>query len=281
MRYKPIRTIKFWGGLVLSLIVFGFCFWGINFALTQEDVGLKIVLVLPVIVFTLLFIVMYYGAFTTYYVLNEQGLLINWAFRHIFIPWDEINHVTIVSGDANLFPVFAFSWPGFQVGQYASRGLGAVQMYAGENGGSFIYLETNRGMFGIIPKDLFPLAQEVVLRSNANELEISDMDAIEPEVKGYSLKNDLLYQVMYKLNIFVFLVFALVLAWLFPHSNADNFIIIFLLLALGLLFFCTSIASRVYQFTQNGGYVLLLINFAATVAFFVLSLRQVWAGGGV
>jgi hypothetical protein len=101
------------------------------------------------------------------------------------------------------------------------------------------------------------------------------MDEMPVEQKGKRMQDDRFYKLYYRLNIFFLAAFALYVAIFCPGSEASPFIILLLLLAIALFFFNMSNAARLYQFSQQGGYITLLISLFVTGVFLILAISEI------
>ncbi len=273
LRVKAKPTKAFWLGLLFGTIVFTLVFWGIDFSLGPGDEALKVALVLPAYLFAGIFIVLLVGSFSLHYRIQDDTLLICWGLLKIRIPLNEINEVIKVSGKSNLYSILGASWPGYMVGLYSAKGLGATKMYATQTHQGFVYLKTNRGFFGITPSD--DALIDRIAEETEKEITVIDMDKMPAEIKGRSMQDDGFYRLLYILNILLLLAFAIYLAICFPGSGAPPFIILLLVLAVALFFFNIGNAGRLYQFSEMGGYTLLVIGLAVTGLFLILALSEI------
>lgn len=274
MKYKIAKKNGIWLGSIIGLSIIIFCIWGINFSLTAKDATLKTLLLIPAFVFLGVFIVAVFSGFTMQYHIDNEGIKIRWGLRQKYITWEDINEVIKVKGKTNLFSIFGISWPGYTVGLYNIRGLGPVRMYATDTQKGFLYLKTAKGFYGLTPENIEETAQFIAEKSG-KEIQYVDMDIMPEETKGKVLADDNSYRLLYILNIILLLAFALYLAIFFPGSGASRFIILLLVLAIGLFFFNTSNAARLFQFSPNGGYALLMLGLIVTGTFFILSLVEI------
>jgi hypothetical protein len=271
VRAKPSNA--FWLGLLFGTIVFTIVFWGIDYSLGTGDEALKVALVLPAYFFAGIFIVLLVGSYALDYRIKDGNLLICWGFRTIKIPLSEINEVIKVTGKSNLYSILGVSWPGYMVGLYTAKGLGPVKMYATQPYQGFVYLKTNRGFFGLTPTNNALIDR--IAEETDKEITYINMDAIPPEIKGRSILDDGFYRLLYILNILLLVAFAVYLAVFFPGSGAPPFIVLLLVLAVALFFFNIGNAGRLYQFSEMGGYTLLVIGLAVTGIFLILALSEI------
>lgn len=274
MKYTMQKSAGFWLGSITGLFILGFCFWGINFSLGESDPTLKILLLIPAFVFLGIFIVAVLSGITMHYHIDDNGIRIRWGIRKIHIMWEDIENVIKVEGKSNLFSIFGISWPGYVVGLYNAKGLGTVRMYATHPENGFLYLKTNHGFYGITPRN-YAEAAKFIAQKAKKEIEYVNMNNMPEEVRGKVASEDRSYKLLYILNIIFLLMFALYLAIFFAGSGAPRFIILLLVLAVGLFFFNTSNASRLFQFNPNGGYALLILGIIVTGTFFILSLVEI------
>ncbi|NLB88819.1 MAG: hypothetical protein GX790_06270 [Syntrophomonadaceae bacterium] len=273
MKVKPKKTYGALWGLLFGIAIFSFCIWGVNFALGDEDKALKIMLEFPIYLFLGLFVLLLIGGFNNYYVIDEKDIKIKWGFSTITIPWENVKGVVNVEGSSNLFSIFGVSWPGFIVGLYSVKGLGTAKMFGTDATKGFLYLKTDKGYYGITPENK-ELASMIAQKCSL-EVETVNMNELSEEVKGKSLMEDNFYRLLYTLNIIFIVGFALYLALFFPGSGAPNFVVLLLVLAIGLFFFNISNAARLFQFSDTGGYVLLLLGIAITGIFWILSFSEI------
>ena len=271
VRAKP--TNAFWLGLLFGTVVFTLVFWGIDYSLGPGDEALRVALVLPAYLFAGIFIVLLVGSYAMDYRIKDDNLLICWGVRTIKIPLNEINEIIKVKGKSNLYSILGASWPGYMVGLYSAKGLGPVKMYATQPQQGFVYLKTNRGFFGLTPSN--DALIDRIAEETEKEITFVDMDKMPAEIRGRSMQDDGFYRLLYILNILLLLAFAVYLAVFFPGSGAPPFIILLLVLAVALFFFNISNAGRLYQFSEMGGYTLLVIGLAVTGMFLILALSEI------
>jgi hypothetical protein len=263
----------FWLGLVFGGIIFGFVFWGIDYSLGPEDEALKLALILPAYFFAGIFVFLLLGSYAIQYQIKNDVLLIKWGFRTIRIPLETINEIIQVTGKSNMFSILGVSWPGYMVGLYQVKGLGPVRMYATQPQQGFVYLKTSRGFFGLTPVNDNLINK--IAECTEKEITVVDMDSMPEEIKGKSMQEDGFYRLLFALNIVLLLVFAAYLAIFFPNSGAPPFVVLLLVLAVALFFFNISNAGRLFQFSEMGGYILLLIGIAVTGIFLILALSEI------
>lgn len=273
MKVKTMPSQAFWLGLSMGALIFGFIFWGIDYSLGPGDEALKMALNLPAYLFAGIFIILLVGAFSLSYKIEEEQLVIYWGIRTIKVPWSEVNEVIKVTGKSNMFSILGASWPGYMVGLYSVKGLGPVRMYATQPYRGFVYLKTNQGFFGLTPAD-DNMIQKIAQRTE-KEIQVIDMDKMPQEIKGKSMQEDGFYRLLFIINVIFLLAFAGYLAIYFPASGAPRFIILLLVLAVALFFFNIGNAGRLYQFSNQGGYILLVIGIAVTGTFLILALSEI------
>lgn len=273
MRYSPKKTNAVLTGLILGAAIFGFVIWGISYSLGPEDQALKMALNIPAYAFLIVFIYLLYGAFTLSYEINETGFTIKWGVRTIQIRWEQITNVIEVKGRSNLFSILGASWPGYMIGLYSAKGIGTVRMYATKPLDGFIYLKTEAGFFGITPENNELI--KILAGKSEKTIETIDMDTMDPELKGKSMQEDRFYNILYKLNVIMLFLFAGYLLAFYPGSGAPPFTILLLVLAVALFFFNIGNASRLYNFSEQGGYILMVVGLAVTGTFFILALSEI------
>lgn len=273
MIVRPVRTIGAWFGLIMGTIVFTFTLWGIGFSLGPEDASLKMLLYIPAFLFIGIFAVLVLGAFTMTYRIKDDNLIIYWGLRSHKIPFSEINEIKQITGRSNLYSILGFSWPGYMIGLYNSKGLGPVRMYATNTYNGYYYIKTNLGLYGITPRK--PEFIEELAKQTGKEIEIIDMEEMPRSQRGQLMCEDGYYKLLYNINIILLAVFALYLAIFFPGSGAPSFVVLLLVLAVALFFFNIGNAARLYHFSDQGGYFLLLLGIAVTGTFIILSLSEI------
>lgn len=273
MKIKTKKSYGAWLGLVLGTIIFGFCIWGVNFALADGDKTLKVMIEILIYLFLGIFLIIIIGAFNTYYILDDSEIKIKWGFRKTIIPLENILGIMEVKGKSNYFSIFGVSWPGYIAGLYNIKGLGTAKIYGTDISEGFLYLKTSSGYYGLTPRNN-NLSQDIAIKIN-QDIEYLDMDELPLEKKGKGLMEDRFYKLMFYMNIFFLLAFALYLVIFFPGSGAPNAVILLLVLAIGLFFFNISNAARLYQFSDTGGFILLVLGVAITGIFIILSLFEI------
>lgn len=273
MKIKAVPSKGFWLGLIMGGVIFGFVFWGINYSLGPGDEALKMALILPAYFFAGVFIFLLIGSFNLRYQIEDDHLLIYWGIRTTKVLFSEVNEVIQVNGRANLFSILGASWPGYMVGLYSAKGLGPVRMYATHPYQGFVYLKTNVGFFGLTPAD--DTLVKTIAQRTEKDIAIVDMDKMPEETKGKSMQTDRFYRLLFTLNIVFLLAFAVYLAAFFPGSGAPPFVVLLLVLAVALFFFNIGNAGRLYQFSEMGGYILLIIGLAVTGIFLILALSEI------
>lgn len=273
MIFKPMRAYGPWIGSLLGAAIFGFVFWGIGYSLGTADQALKVALLAPAYLFAGVFVILLVGSFTLIYRIEGDNLIIRSGLRNITVPLTEVNDIIKVTGSSNMFSILGASWPGYMVGLYSVKGLGPVRMYATRPQQGFVYLKTNCGFFGLTPMDDSFI--ETIAQRTEKEIQTVDMDQMSEEVKGKSMQKDNFYRLLYAINVTFLIVFSTYLAIFFPGSGAPRFIILLLVLAVALFFFNIGNAGRLYQFSNQGGYVLLVIGIAVTGTFLILALSEI------
>ncbi|WP_061215068.1 PH domain-containing protein [Syntrophomonas wolfei] len=273
MAYKSNNAWGLFFGLLMGVFVFGFSFWGIDYSLGADDRTLKIMLYIPAYLFLAIYLFLIVGLINMGYRIEEAGLTIKWGLYSITIPWSEINEVLQVEGKSNIFSLLGASWPGYMIGLCSVKGLGPVRMFATTPQKGFIYLKTARGFYGLTPADN-EMIKAIAVKAN-KEVQMVDMNEMPEETKGKSIQEDRFYKILFNLNLICLLLFAACLAIFFPGSGAPPSIILLLVLAVALFFFGIGNAGRLYQFSEQGGYILLLLALAVTGIFFILSLAEI------
>lgn len=273
MNFEASKSKGFIVGLSMGVLIFGFIIWGIGFSLTNNDRALKLLLYIPTYLFLILYTYLLLGATNLRYILLDNRMVINWGTRKIQIKWDEITEIIKVEGKSNMFSILGISWPGYMIGLYSAKGLGLARMYATNPHQGFIYLKTEKGLFGITPENA-DLAELIAEKTN-KPVETVKMDLIDKDVKGTSLQDDFFYRLLLKLNIIMLLAFGIYMGVFFPGSGAPRFIVLLLVLGVALFFFNISNAGKLFQFSDTGGYILLLIGLAVTGTFFILALSEI------
>ncbi len=273
MEFRAKKSNGSWFGLLLSIVMFGFFIWGINFSLGPEDMALAIMLYIPVYLFIGIFVVLLWGSFTLKYTCDEDQLIINWGFIKAKIPWNEIETIENIKGKINYYSILGMSWPGFIAGLYSARGLGYVKMYGSDNSEGFLLLRTNLGLYGLTPDS--PELAAMIAAKAGKSVDIINMDEMPPEKKGVDLHADGFYKLLMRINVVFIALYGLYLLIFFPSSGAPPFIILLLILAIALFFFTLGNAARLYQFSTTGGYVMLMVGIAVTGIFFILSLSEI------
>lgn len=263
-------------GILMGLVVFGFCFWGIGYSLSPEDTTLKVLLYIPAYLFLFIYVFLLLSAFNLGYRIEDDGLVITWGLRRIHIGWQEIENIIKVEGKSNLYSLFGMSWPGYMVGLYAAKGMGVARMYATNPWNGFIYIKTSKGFYGITPvEEEFDSMLQSIADKSQKDIEHLDMDAMDPEIKGENMQDDNFYRLLFRLNVIFLVIFALYLAIFYPGSGAPPFTILLLVLAVALFFFNIGNAGRLYQFSSTGGIILLVISVAVTGLFLILALSEI------
>ncbi|MEN6325943.1 MAG: PH domain-containing protein [Syntrophomonas sp.] len=273
MDFSPKKTSGIIYGLIMGLVIFGFCFWGIGFSLGPDDRTLKIMLYIPAYLFLFIYLILITGLLNMSYRVEEDGLVIKWGIARIKIAWDEIKNINRIAGKSNMSSLFGSSWHGYMIGLYTINGVGAVRMFATFPEKGFIYLKTSRGFYGLTPAD--PKLIDIISEKSGIYIDTVDMDEMDPEIKGKSMQDDDFYRILLSLNIFFLGLFAAYLAIFFPGSGAPPFVVLLLVLAVALFFFSIGNAGRLYQFSQTGGYMLLALGLAVTGIFLILSLSEI------
>lgn len=273
MKYKSKKSQGALVGLIMGILIFGFSFWGIGFSLGPEDKALKLLLYIPAFLFLFIYIILLMGSFNLHYLVQKNRLALKWGLISAHIPWTDINQLIKVEGESNLFSILGASWPGYMVGLYSAKGLGPVKMYTTKPYEGFVCIKSNKGFWGLTPED-DSLIEEIASKTG-KEIETVDMNQMPEEIKGKSMKEDGFYKLLFILNLVFLLFFSVYLAVFFPGSTAPNFIVLLLVLAVALFFFNIGNAGRLYQFSTQGAYFLLLIGIAVTGIFLILSLGEI------
>jgi hypothetical protein len=273
LNYKTRKPSGAFFGTVVGFLVIGSFYWAIEYSLGKDDIALKNLLEIPGLLLAIGYIFLLIGAINLRYQSNDKGITIIWGCKRIFIPFEEIQQITIVKGKSNFFSVFGVSWPGYMIGTYSVNGLGTVKMYATQPHQGFICLKTGRGAFGITPAD-DQMANHIAAQAQI-QVNILDMDEMDPEKRGQLLQEDNFYQLLLRLNIIVLAIYLFYLGIFFPGSGAPRLLILLPVLAAGLFLFNLFNAARLYIFTSQGSYFLLVLSIAVTGIFFILSLGEI------
>jgi len=277
MFFKLQKTSGILFALIMGIIIFGFIFWGINYSLGEPKFAtLRLMLVIPAYLFLAVYAYLFLSSLNMAYKAEDDGLHIRWGIRKIKIPWNEVEHVIHVKGKSNLYSVFGTSWPGHMIGLHIVKGLGSVRMYATHPLKGFVYLKSSSGFYGLTPteKDL-PAMLDTLSQKTGHTVKVVDMDLMDPEIKGECMSDDPFYKILFWLNIVFLAIFAGYLGMFYPGSGVPHFVILLLVLAVALFFFSMSNAGRLYQFSANGGYILLVIGIAVTGIFMILALSEI------
>jgi hypothetical protein len=95
------------------------------------------------------------------YVLDNDKLVINWAFNHKKIPFDSITGFQRIVGTSS-FKVVGASWPGFHLGSFSNpAGKGMVNMYGTRIWGEMLLLRTKWEVIGITPENVDEFLDEL------------------------------------------------------------------------------------------------------------------------
>lgn len=277
MEYRTRKSYAPWIGLFMGGLIFSFCIWGIGYSLGRpEDLTLKVMLYIPVILVLVGFIFFLIGSFNQAYTIEEKQLVIHWGLTSMKVPWEEISELKEIKGESNLYAIFGARWAGYIAGLYQVKGLGPVRMFGTRHQEGFIYVKSGKGFFGLTPED--PNFINEIARKAGKEIEVLNMGEISEEVKGKSPIKDSFYKLLLRLNIGFLLCYAVYLGIFFPWSSADpmyKIIILLLVLAVCLFFFTLGNANRLYHFSPNGGYFLLVLGIMVTGIFIIISVAEI------
>ena len=273
-RAKPGKGV--WLTVFVVVAAFALALWGIEYSLDPEDRVLKIMLLAPTYLFMAIFAFLAVGAFNLSYRVGEKGLSLQWGAYTKVVPWKEITHVIKVVGKCNLCSIIGADWPGYQVGIYIAKGLGPIRLYATYPDEGFIYIKSNVGFFGITPPaEMYEEMLQYIAQHAGKEIEVIDMDEIPEELKGQSEKDDYTFRLLKSINVWMMLAYGIYLLVFFPGSGAPKLVILLLVLAIGLFFFNTSNAARLYQFSPGGGYAILALGIMVNGIFFIVSFGEI------
>ncbi|HCF50165.1 MAG TPA: hypothetical protein DER60_07780 [Syntrophomonas sp.] len=273
-RAKPGKGV--WLTVFVVVAAFALALWGIEYSLDPEDRVLKIMLLAPTYLFMAIFAFLAVGAFNLSYRVGEKGLSLQWGAYTKVVPWKEITHVIKVVGKCNLCSIIGADWPGYQVGIYIAKGLGPIRLYATYPDEGFIYIKSNVGFFGITPPaEMYEEMLQYIAQHAGKEIEVIDMDEIPEELKGQSEKDDYTFRLLKSINVWMLLAYGIYLLVFFPGSGAPKLVILLLVLAIGLFFFNTSNAARLYQFSPGGGYAILALGIMVNGIFFIVSFGEI------
>ncbi|MDD3024684.1 MAG: PH domain-containing protein, partial [Syntrophomonadaceae bacterium] len=214
MEFNPKKANGIFFGLLMGVVVFGFCFWGIDFSLGPNDRTLKIMLYIPAYLFLFIYLILITGLLNMSYRVEQDGLIIKWGIVRIKIAWDEIQSINKIVGKSNMSSLFGSSWPGYMVGLYSVNGVGAARMFATFPQQGFIYIKTTRGFYGLTPADSKFI--DVLSEKSKIFIDTIDMEEMDPEIMGKSMQDDSFYRILLGLNIFFLGLFAAYLAIFFP-----------------------------------------------------------------
>lgn len=277
MEYRTKRSIAPWIGLVMGGLIFSFCIWGIGYSLERpEDLTLKVMLYIPVILVLVGFIFFLIGSFNQAYTIEEKQLVIHWGLTSMKVPWEDVSEIKEIRGESNLYAIFGASWAGYIAGLYQVKGIGPVRMFGTRYRDGFVYVKSNKGFFGLTPEDSNFVNE--IARKSGKEVEIVNMDELSEEIKGQSPLKDGFYKMLLRLNVGFLLCYAVYLAIFYPWTGVDptsRIIILLLVLAVCLFFFTLGNANRLYHFSPNGGYFLLVLGILVTGIFLILSVSEI------
>lgn len=277
MELKPRNSLGSWYGLIVGVIIFGVCLWGIDFSLSEEkDLVLKLMLLIPAYLFLIIYVLFLLAAFTLKYAANDKGLYIKAGIRQLFIPYKDINEIINVTGSTNIFSIIGANWPGFKIGLFNVRGIGPMRLYSTKLDNGFLYIKSNQGLIGITPRDdKYQDLLKVLQEKTGIEPTTFDLNQVPEEEKGKNVREDNFYNLLLKINLFIMLAYGVYLAAFFPGSSAPRFLMLLPVLAIALLVFNIGNAQRLYQFSSGGGYALLALSILVTGIFFILSLGEI------
>lgn len=276
MEYRAKPSVGVWFTVIVIIAAFILALWGINYSLGPEDKALKIMLLAPTYLFMLVFAFLAAGAFNLTYKTTDKGLILRWGAYTKVVPWKEITHVIKVVGKCNLCSIIGADWPGYQVGMYLAKGIGPIRLYATNPDKGFIYIKSNVGFFGITPPaQMYEEMLQNIADHAHKEIEVINIDELPEEVRGESEKNDYTYRLLKSINVWMLLAYIIYLLVFFPGSGAPKLIVLLLVLAVGLFFFNTSNAARLYQFSAGGGYAILALGIIVNGIFFIVSFGEI------
>ncbi len=277
MEFKLRKMPGILFALVAGGLIFVFSFWGINFSLQEPQFHtLRLMMLIPAYLLLAIFGYLFLSSLNMGYRIEDDGLHIRWGIRSIVIPWNEIEALVNVKGRSNLYSIFGASWPGYMIGLYMARGIGSVRMYATYPWQGFIYVKSSKGFFGLTPvSEDYQKMLDIIASKSGKDIEVVDMDKLDPEIKGEDMYADSFYRIIYRLNLAFLIIFALYLAIFFPGSGAPPFTVLLLVLAVALFFFNMGNAGRLFQFSGTGAHILLIIGIAVTGIFMILALSEI------
>lgn len=274
MDYPVKKSHGFIVGILIGLAIFGFIIWGIGYSLGPDgDKTLKLMLYIPAYLFLAMYCYILIGAFNMGYRVEEERLVIYWGMRQLHIKWQDVNEIIQVKGKSNLFSILGASWPGYMIGLYSARGLGSIRMYATRPEEGFIYLKTGQGFYGITPDN--PDLINVIKEKAQKPIKTLDMNKLTEQEKGKGLQEDSFYRILYRLNVIFLILFALYIAVFYPGSDAPTLVVLLLVLAVALFFFNVGNAGRLFVYSDQGGYLMLVMGLIVTGIFMVLSLSKI------
>lgn len=273
MTYKTIKSFGALYGLVFGILAFGFTIWGIGYSLNEADKVLKILLYIPTYLFMVVYIYLVLGAFRLNYMVNDDGFVLTWGVAKKHIAWEDFDEITDIKGHGNLFPFLAMAWPGYIVGLYQLKGVGPVRMYGTRAINGFLYIKTKRGFLGLTPRDA-SMAQAIAEKTRL-EIKTINMDEMPIEEKGKDMHADRFFNLYHRLNLVFLAILFIYVAIFFPGSGAPKMIILLLVLAMDLFFFNLANAKRLYQFSPQGGYSMLILGLAVTGIFMILAISEI------
>lgn len=271
MTAKPIKSSGFWVGLLVGVLFFGTFIWGVNFSLGPDQNLLRILLLIPAILILILYFYLMFGLVTMRYEVNDQELILHWALTHRKVKLEDIVEIVLITGPMNIVNFLGASWPGYIVGTYELRGVATTKFF-GTDTREIVVIKTHDAFYAITPTADF--LDEFSLRADM-PVEHLDMFDVDKEIIGKIVNEDLIYMIMYGLNIVLIFALAAYLAIFFPGSGADK--IVFLLLSLGVGIFAFNMvnASRLYSYVSVGAYMLWLVQLTINLAFLVIAVKTV------
>ncbi len=152
--YKPTPGKGFaWGiGLVAFMVLITGLPVIINLASGKPNPGFLSVIGLILIFITAMAVYFAWAAKNMEYVLDENGLIIKWAFNKKIIPLENIKGVRRTVGTSSM-KVIGASWPGFHLGSFTDpSGRGSVNLFATRLWGDILLIRTKWEILGITPE---------------------------------------------------------------------------------------------------------------------------------
>lgn len=289
--YKPVRNKGFAWGIALSIFVVLVTAVPVAISLASGKPNPGFITAMGLV---FVFVTAMVGYFTwasrnMEYILDENGLVIKWAFNKKKIPLESIKGFRRAVGTSSLKVVGA-SWPGFHLGSFTDpAGRGSVNLFATRLWGDILLIRTKWEVVGITPEDPDQFLDE--LNRLLPGLEADSGTGAEQPVQPFSPWKDRLFLTVMGISAVIIIGTAIFLLKTIPtlpakipmHYNLAGEVDrygspreIFIPFGIGVLtmIFMVAITSAVARNNKTSAYMMAFVSLFISLIFSIIAISM-------